>query len=166
MTNNKMEMVKDLPNKKVTVTRYFDANVADVWAAWTQSELLDLWWAPKPWKAETKEMDFRNGGYWLYAMVGPDGTKQYAKISYSAINPEKSYNATDAFCDEHGNPTNELPSMNWHNSFHADGADKTKVIIEIHFANEADFETIMTMGFEEGFTMALGNLDEYFASRA
>ena len=55
-------MVKDLPNKKITVTRHFNAPLDQVWKAWTESELLDQWWAPKPFKAETKFMDFKVGG--------------------------------------------------------------------------------------------------------
>ena len=53
--NSKMQIDKDLDNKKMTITRGFDAPVADVWRAWTESELLDQWWAPKPWKAETNQ---------------------------------------------------------------------------------------------------------------
>jgi uncharacterized protein YndB with AHSA1/START domain len=46
--NSKMQIDKDLDNKKMTITRGFNAPVADVWRAWTKSELLDQWWAPKP----------------------------------------------------------------------------------------------------------------------
>jgi uncharacterized protein YndB with AHSA1/START domain len=56
---------KDASNKKLKVEREFDAPVAQVWNAWTQPELLDQWWAPKPWKANTKSMDFREGGRWF-----------------------------------------------------------------------------------------------------
>ena len=52
--NSKMQINKDVDNKKMTITRSFDAPVSDVWRAWTESKLLDQWWAPKPWKAETK----------------------------------------------------------------------------------------------------------------
>ncbi len=39
-----------MKNKQLKITRDFDAPVKQVWNAWTQSELLDQWWAPKPWK--------------------------------------------------------------------------------------------------------------------
>ncbi len=35
------------------ITREFSASQAEVWKAWTESHLLDQWWAPKPWKAVT-----------------------------------------------------------------------------------------------------------------
>ncbi|HTE23209.1 SRPBCC family protein [Flavitalea sp.] len=40
-TKNQMQIVKDVPNKKITITRIFDAAPAEVWKAWTESELLD-----------------------------------------------------------------------------------------------------------------------------
>ncbi|MDZ7624970.1 MAG: SRPBCC domain-containing protein [Ignavibacteriaceae bacterium] len=61
-----MDFIVDKQNNKVKVTREFAAPLSKVWAAWTQSELLDQWWAPKPWKAKTKEMEFKEGGHWLY----------------------------------------------------------------------------------------------------
>src|SRR5687768_6966363 len=160
-SKNQTEFIKDLPGKKITVTREFNASPEDVWRAYTESDLLDQWWAPKPWKSETKTMDFREGGHWLYAMVGPENKKHWARVDYHAVNPMKSFSATDMFTDENGNRNYELPGMEWKNDFHAT-ASGTKVITEITFASEEDMRKIMEMGFEEGFTAALGNLDEYF----
>jgi uncharacterized protein YndB with AHSA1/START domain len=50
-----MNFVVDKQNNKVKVTREFAAPLSKVWAAWTQSELLDQWWAPKPWKAKQRK---------------------------------------------------------------------------------------------------------------
>ena len=58
---NKSVLTKDPGGKKLQVVEEFDVPVAAVWEAWTTPELLDQWWAPKPWKAETKSMDFREG---------------------------------------------------------------------------------------------------------
>ena len=52
--HNNIHVIKDLPNNRLIVVRDFDAPVDLVWRAWTESELLDLWWAPKPWRAQTK----------------------------------------------------------------------------------------------------------------
>ena len=71
-----MNFTVDKANKKINVERAFAAPLKKAWAAWTQAELLDQWWAPKPWKAQTKSMDFKVGGRWIYSMTGPDGTKQ------------------------------------------------------------------------------------------
>jgi uncharacterized glyoxalase superfamily protein PhnB/uncharacterized protein YndB with AHSA1/START domain len=163
-TTSKTQMEKDLKNKKITVTRFFDAAPEHVWTAWTESEYLDEWWAPKPWKAETKSMDFRVGGYWLYAMVGPDNTKHWARFDYTRINPKKSFDAEDSFCDENGKKSHDLPGMKWKTDFHKDGQG-TKVIVDLTFKTEADLQKTIEMGFEAGFAAALGNLDHYLSTQ-
>lgn len=159
ITLNKTQIVKDLPNKALHIKREFAAPLAHVWKAWTDSSLLDQWWAPKPYKAVTKKLDFKEGGYWLYYMLGPDGSKMYARFDYKTIIPQKQYSGADCFCDENGNPSSDFPSMSWVNKF-IETPTGTLVEIKVTFASIADLEKIIELGFEEGFTMAHGNLDE------
>ena len=166
MESNSKTTITEVPGgKKLIVTRAFNAPLRQVWDAWTKSNLLDQWWAPKPWKAETKSMDFREGGTWIYAMVGPDGEKHWARADYKSIEPMKGYTLTDAFCDEQGNINQDLPQMNWKCDFHETQAG-TNVVIEITFNNEADLEKIIEMGFKEGFTSGLANLDELLLNQS
>ena len=155
---------KDASNKKLKVEREFDAPVAQVWKAWTQPELLDQWWAPKPWKANTKSMDFQEGGRWFYYMEGPDGTRHYCKVDYKTIVPNKSFSGFDGFCDEHGETNTEMPGMDWNVVFTAVGST-TKVDVEVVFASEEDLNKIVEMGFKEGFAAAHANLDELLAKK-
>lgn len=155
---------KDEANKKIIVVREFDAPVETVWKAWTQSDLLDQWWAPKPWQARTLSMDFRDGGTWLYYMEGPDGSRHYCRADYEKIVTNKSYSGLDAFCDEKGNINTEFPRMHWGVEFSKSGKT-TKVEITITYQSQEDMEKIMEMGFKEGFTAALGNLDELLANQ-
>jgi uncharacterized protein YndB with AHSA1/START domain len=154
---------KDAANKKIKVVREFDAPVEQVWKAWTEPELLDQWWAPKPWKANTQSMDFREGGAWLYYMEGPDGSRHYCRADYETIVTNNSYMGLDAFCDENGNINTEFPRMHWQVVFSKSG-NGTKVEVEISFSSEADLETIIEMGFKEGFAAAHTNLDELLAT--
>ncbi|WP_276482703.1 SRPBCC family protein [Paraflavitalea pollutisoli] len=164
-TNKTAQFTKDLANKKMQVIKEFNAPVADVWAAWTKSELLDQWWAPKPWKAETKSMDFTEGGKWAYFMVGPEGERHGAVINYKKIESGKSFTGEDAFTDDNGQVNKEMPVMTWHVQF-VSVADGTKVTIDITSPTEEGIETLLKMGFQEGFTMGLGNLDELLAKKA
>ncbi len=154
-----MNFSVDKENSRVNVEREFAAPVGKVWAAWTQSELLDQWWAPRPWKARTKSMDFREGGTWLYAMVGPEGEEHWAKLDYKTINPQKSFSGIDAFCDENGTLNEEFARSTWTNTF-TEANGTTTVSVVIQYDKYEDIEQIMQMGFKEGFTMALDNLDE------
>lgn len=160
--SNETKIVKDPSGKKLIVTRSFDASLDKVWQAWTESALLEKWWAPKPYKAETKVMDFSVGGLWLYAMVSPEGEKHWCRVDFKTIDTGKSYTASNGFCDEDGNMNKDFPIMQWENQFAAAG-DKTNVIVELTFESEEELEKIVAMGFKEGFSMALGNLDELLA---
>lgn len=156
-------ITKDTANNKLIVERSFAAPGARVWDAWTKSELLDQWWAPKPWKAVTKSHEFREGGHWLYCMQGPDGEQQWCVIDYLTIDPQNGFTAQDSFSDENGVKTSELPSTHWHNAF-TDEGEGTKVTCTLSFASAADMEKLVAMGFEEGFSMGLGNLEEMLAA--
>ena len=166
MTSNlTMKFSVDKENKKVNVQRTFAAPVSNVWAAWTEPELLDQWWAPKPWKAETKSMNFTVGGRWLYAMVGPDGTKHWSYADYKSITPLKNYSEKDGFCDENGNANDAMPRSEWTVTFNENGANSTVVNIEITHEKLSDLEAILAMGFKEGFTAGMDNLDELIANK-
>lgn len=156
------DFAMDKENSAVLVTREFAAPVALVWNAWTTAEMLDKWWAPKPYRAETKTLEFKVGGHWLYAMVGPESDKIWCRADYLSIDSQKSFSASSAFCDESGKVSTDFPVTTWHNSFTQEG-NKTKVTIRLQFDSVMDMEKYIELGFKEGFTMALGNLDELFA---
>jgi len=159
---NETTISKDPSGKKLIVNRQFNAAPEKVWRAWTESAILDEWWAPRPWKTVTKSMDFSEGGRWLYAMTGPAGEEHWCKVDYHTIDAPKKFTALDAFCDKEGNTSAELPAMHWVVTFEASG-NGTAVVVEVGFDSEADLQKIVEMGFREGFTMALGNLDEVLA---
>lgn len=150
-------------NNTIHVQREFDANIDLVWKAWTTAELLDQWWAPKPWKAETKTMDFSVGGFWLYAMVGPKGEKHWSRSDYISIQKEKEFTSNDNFCDEEGNADPSFSQNKWQNKFSAKD-DITQVDVTLTFDALEDLEKLMDMGFKEGFTMGLQNLDQLLVS--
>lgn len=159
-----MDFVIDKQNKKVKVKREFAAPVADVWAAWTDPKILDQWWAPRPWKAKTKSMDFKVGGSWIYAMVGPDGSEHFARADYKSITPKSNYQGLDAFCEPDGTIKTDWPRSMWSVNFTPEG-DSTMVNIEISHDRLEDLEKLMELGFREGFTSAMTNLDEMFENR-
>ncbi len=152
--------VVDKEANTIRVERDFTAPLSLVWDAWTKPEILDQWWAPKPWRAETRTLQFTEGGHWLYCMVGPQGERQWCLFEFQQINPEESFSGLDAFCDEKAVPDNSKPRLHWQNRF-ANNGQNTTVYIDLRFDTLADLETILEMGFREGFTMGLNNLEEY-----
>jgi len=161
MTNNFL-FEKDLAAKKIHVVREFNAPIAKVWNAWTNPDILEKWWGPKPWVAKTKSMDFIVGGAWLYAMEGPEGQQHWSYVRFTAIENGSRFAADAVFCDEHGNAAPGAPAAHWDNKFAAAG-DKTRVVVDLSFDEEADIKMLVEMGFEGGFTMGLNQLDELLA---
>ncbi|MCQ4035959.1 SRPBCC family protein [Kaistella montana] len=150
---------KDFEAATVFVMATYKSTPALVWDYFTKQELLDQWWAPNPWRCETSNLDFRECGQWNYAMVGPDNERHRAGVIYEEINAPRSISWTDFFADENGNPTLEIPSVNWLIGF--TGIEEgTKLTINIHFNSENDMKMILDMGFEEGFKMGLNQLAE------
>lgn len=145
-------------NNTIIVNREFNASLALVWKAWTTAELLDQWWGPKPWRAETKIMDFSEGGFWLYAMVSPEGERHWSKVNYITIVTEKSISAKDGFCDENGIMNLAYPQNLFENKF-IPKDDKTLVEMLFTFDSYSDLKVTIDMGFKEGFTMGLKQLD-------
>ncbi len=162
-SNLTMEFVVDKENHLLNVTREFAAPIARVWDAYTKSELLDQWWAPRPWKARTKTMNFEEGGHWLYAMVGPEGEEHWGRMDFISIQHHKKFVAQDVFCDADGNPNSELPSASFTTSFREAG-DHTIVNIITKYPSDEQLEQVINMGMKEGLTMAMENLDELLSN--
>lgn len=160
MTRNLLfDFIVDKETQTVNVKREFNAGLDLVWDAWTKPELLDQWWAPKPYQNKTKSMEFREGGTWLYAMISPENELHWCKNDYIKIEHQKSYTALDAFCDENGVTNKEVPQTEWTNNFSED-SNITLVSIVAKYKSLADLEKIIEMGFKEGFTMGLNQLDD------
>ena len=162
MTNN-FVFEKDIASKKIHVVREFSAPIEQVWKAWTDPDMLEKWWGPKPWIAKTKSMDFKVGGAWLYFMEGPEGQKHWSFVKFTAIEPVSRFAADAVFSDENGGAAPGAPVGHWDNKFVAVGS-KTKVVVDLSFDEEANFKMLVEMGFEGGFTMGLNQLEELLAS--
>lgn len=154
----------DKENNQIHVERAFNAPLDLVWAAWTEADILDQWWAPKPYVSVTKSLDFRVGGRWHYYMRGPEGDVHWCAFDYQSIDPEKSFSGIDAFCDEHGVLNTTKPRVNWANAF-TDQGQSTTVKCLLSFESLEDLEGIIQMGFKEGFTAGLENLDQYISAQ-
>lgn len=153
------DFVADKKNNTITVTREFDAERQMVWDCYTKSELLDRWFAPKPFTTKTKSMDFSEGGHWHYAMVDPEGNEYWCRMDYETINPIDAYTGLDGFSDESGAINPDLPRATWDAQF-KDKGERTVVETLVQYGSLKDLETVIGMGMEEGLKSTLERLDE------
>ena len=150
---------------RLVVERSFDAPIFLVWKAWTTADLLDQWWAPKPYQSQTKHMTFVEGGYRLYVMVGPNGEEHWGRTNYTKIVKEQEFAGEDVFCDENGAVNEELPVAVFVNTFKVIGEGRTQVIMTTTYASEEALDQVLKMGLEQGLKMTLQNLDEVLAAQ-
>lgn len=155
------EFIVDKETRTVTIKREFAAKRSLVWDAYTKPELLDQWWAPKPLTSRTVAMDFEVGGRRFYAMVSPDGAERWIVQRYTSITPKSNFKLLNAFADADENL--ELPGSDWDFNFtELDG--KTSLHLSIYNESLERLERMIAMGFKEGSTAQLENLDELLAS--
>jgi uncharacterized protein YndB with AHSA1/START domain len=157
MSSNKTEVIKDFPSKTVRVIREFAAPVALVWRSFTEAALLDQWWGPAPYRAETKHMDFSVGGYWLYAMVSPEGEKHWGRMNYLGIKKHENYDFEDGFSDDNGVFSTSFPISKGSTSFTPTAQGTRVEMMSVH-DSEADLQTLIDMGFEEGIAVCFDQL--------
>jgi uncharacterized protein YndB with AHSA1/START domain len=158
MSHLPFDFIADKENNTLTIRRTFNAHRQLVWDAYTQSELLDQWFAPTPLVAKTKSMDFRNGGRWHYAMIEPNGTAHWGLTEFIHISPIDYYTSSDAFCNEAGEINTQLPRAQWVVTF-IDKGENTVVESVVTYAQLSDLETIIKMGMQEGMRATLLRLD-------
>ncbi len=155
-TNLPFEFIVDKEMKTVYVNREFDADPSLVWDAFTKKEILDQWWAPKPWESKTKFMNFELGGRRFYAMVSPEGVESWSIQKYTSITPKTNFKMFNSFADKDENP--ELPGSDWDFNFSEEGGTTT-VSITIYNESLERMERLIEMGFQGGFTMTLNYLE-------
>jgi uncharacterized protein YndB with AHSA1/START domain len=158
MKNNLLfDFTVDKTTKTVFINREFAAELPLVWDAFTKPEILDQWVAPKPWASKTKYMNFEVGGRRFYAMVSPEGQERWSIQQYTSITPKTNFKMHNAFADKDENP--ELPGSDWDYNF-SELNGITKVSIAIYNESLARLEKMIEMGFKEGFTMSIDNLEK------
>ena len=150
------DFIIDKPTKTVFVNREVAAGRSLVWDAFTKQEILDQWWAPKPWESRTKYMNFEVGGRRFYAMVSPEGQEHWSLQKFTALSPKTNFKLLTAFADKDENP--ELPGSAWDVNF-SEQNGTTKVSITIYNESFESLEKMIDMGFQGGFTMTLNYLE-------
>lgn len=156
-----LDFIVDKPTKTVVITAEFDAERDLVWDAYTKAELLDQWWAPKPFASKTTVMDFREGGRRFYAMVSPEGQERWVLQKYTSITPKTNFKLFNVFTDENENP--EPLGSDWDFNF-SEQNGRTTVHVSIYNESLERLEKMIEFGFKEGTAAQLENLEELLSA--
>jgi uncharacterized protein YndB with AHSA1/START domain len=157
---NNLITFQKLENKKqIIITHSYDHPIKTIWDAYTKTEILEQWWAPKPYKAIVVCNYFENDGQLFYYMLSPKGEKHYCIVEFSNIVQHQSYDLIDAFADANGTINIAVPRMKWENKFTFQNGTTT-VTNTINFEKIEDMHQLLAMQFEEGYAMGLNQLFE------
>ncbi len=156
---NKTTFTEDLENNRLIAVRKFNAPVEKIWRAWSDAEILCQWWAPQPYTCTIDFMNFKEGGYWIYNMIGPEGDVYRGRMDYLKIEEFVRIEAEDYFCDEKGEKSGDIPPMQLTATFESDGRITT-VTSTTTFASPEAFKQMAEMGAAEGWDLAFNQLEE------
>jgi len=146
-----MNKPNDASNRTLTIRKVINAPVKLVWEAWTNSEHLVQWWAPKGMKIQVAEHNFKVGGKWKYSMPMPDGNLFISEGEYLEIEPFKKIVTTADF-----KPMTE--GVELHVLFEEDG-DKTNFTFSVVHATEEYCKQQEKMGFYNGWGSAFERME-------
>ncbi|WP_347312961.1 SRPBCC domain-containing protein [Defluviimonas sp. SAOS-178_SWC] len=138
-------------DRTMVIERIIAAPLATVWAAWTDPQALPKWWGPDGFSCRTTRIDLRDGGEWVFDMIGPDGTvypnhhrgirhRPMTQIDYALLwgeNGPKHADASARFEDLGG---------------------RTKVTLSMIFVTVEEYETAKGFGAVELGLQTLGKL--------
>lgn len=84
-----MGNLAEMAGRMMVITRFIPAPRAVVWGAWMDADSLPQWWGPDGFTCRTARIDLREGGEWVFDMIGPDGTVYPNHHRYHDIRPNE-----------------------------------------------------------------------------
>jgi len=101
-------MTAQAEKQDLTFVRVFDAPVAAVWKAWTDSESVKQWWGPDGFTAPFATMDVREGGTSHLCMSNPQFGDNYSLWRYQKVEPMSRIELVHNLADKDGNQIDPL----------------------------------------------------------
>lgn len=132
---NKPRFPDSLP---IEITRIFHAPIDLVWKAWSSPDMIKQWWGPEGFSCPEAKIDFRAGGKYNFAMLGPDHKTNWSGGEIKEIVPYEKIVYTDRFTDQDGKPVD--PSV-----YGMPGDWPKENFVTVTFEEFGDNETRMTL---------------------
>jgi uncharacterized protein YndB with AHSA1/START domain len=139
-------------NPEIVVTRLFDAPPETVFAAFTEKEHIEQWWLPKDGK--TEELNVKPGGVWRYKQPGHGGMMFVYKVKFVEIDKP------NRLVYDWGPDLENAQDVRTNVTFETE-KDKTKVTLQLVFANEAEKQKAVKFGAIVGAMQSLEALAEH-----
>ncbi|MGB5559618.1 MAG: SRPBCC family protein [Paracoccaceae bacterium] len=146
-------------DRTMVIESMIAAPVQAVWGAWTDPESLPIWWGPDGFSCRTERIDLREGGEWVFDMIGPDGTVYPNHHLYTRHEPNVRIDYT-LLWGENG------PKHADASAIFEDLGGKTKVTLSMVFITAEECQQAKGFGAIELGQQTLGKLAAFVASAA
>jgi uncharacterized protein YndB with AHSA1/START domain len=142
---------KDPAARTLTITAEFGAPPDRIWRMWSDPRRLERWWGPPGHPATFVEHDLRPGGRVSFFVTGPDGDRRSARWEVRTVDaPERlEFDLIDP----------DVPVITIRVRITAVDAG-TRMVIEATFPSPDAMDELLLMGFAEGLSAAIEQLDD------
>jgi uncharacterized protein YndB with AHSA1/START domain len=143
-------------DRKVVMTRVFDAPRHLVFDAFTKPELLKRWFGPRGWSLVVCEVDLRVGGGFRFVLRGPDGREMGMRGVYREIvAPERSV---------HMESFDDYPGESQVTGVFTEKGGKTTLTATVLYSSQEVRDAVLKSGMEHGAAESYDRLAELLAS--
>ncbi|MDF3821266.1 SRPBCC domain-containing protein [Leptospira sp. 96542] len=150
-----------LPKKnQVIIAKEMAFDQKTIYQTFLNPKTVHLWWGPNGFTLTTHSMDVSVGGSWVYTMHGPDGTDYPNRILYKELNPYEfiSYLHGTGIPDANDDFSGKV-------SFIKVEEFKTKIIMQMDFADESTRNNVLKFGAVEGGKQTLAKLEKHLEEK-
>lgn len=149
--------MSDAADRTMLLTRVIRAPVRLVWGAWMNPETLPQWWGPDGFSCRNTRIDLREGGEWVFDMIGPDGTVFPNHHRYTLVRPQSRIEYT-----LHWGENGPKHADAWATFAEAEGV--TTVTLGMVFITPEEYETAKGFGAVELGLQTLGKLAHFIGA--
>lgn len=159
-----LEMKAEPENLTLTVIAEFDAPVEQLWAAWTDPDLLAQWLGTPGSPAEVSEFDLRPDGVVRYRHDGPDGATRSGVWRVVAVEPPRRVIVEDSFADETGQADLGVPTVTMEVGLRVAnsdtvGPDRTVMTVTNRFPSRDAMDALIDAGQPSGMAGAMAQIE-------
>lgn len=144
--------------REIHIERIFDAPREQVFAAFTDPELIPRWWGPHGTTTVVDQMDVRPGGTWRFVSQSSDGSEVGFRGVYREVTSPERLAQTFEFEGLPGHVSVETAT------FEDLGDGRTKVVNTVVFHTSEERDGMLSAGMEKGMNESFERLDELLAA--
>ncbi len=152
------------PETEIVINRRLAAPRDLVWRTWTEADHLAAWCRPDGFTSRIDAHEFKEGGYWRYVMVGPDGVEYPSDGMFVEIDPPNRLVSAEQFIEDYAAPAGGgLPPGILVTLVFEDAGDDTEVTVRLSHPTAEERKSREGMGVVTGWNSTIDELEAYLA---